>query len=164
VVTARLLEQMGHDVRAVLIGGQLVGDPDGRRRHSAEIESLTPLEVAARLTGDSGYAELAGTDTTRAALVGAAYRHDVLEANRFFADSVENPPVTLIEAPLTLVTAADDPATQGHEGDLHAWRGIARTVRVHELPDGGHHFFRTRPAQTAAVVRAVHDMHQRERV
>ncbi|MEW2615780.1 amino acid adenylation domain-containing protein [Streptomyces sp. NPDC047880] len=164
VVTARLLEQMGHDVRAVLIGAQLVGAPDVRRRSSAEIEALTPLEVAARLSGDSGYAELAGTDTTRAALVGAAYRHDVLEANTFFADAVENPPLALIEAPLTLVIAADDPATQGHEGDLPAWRGIARTVQVRELPDGGHHFFRTRPAQTAAVVRAVHDMHQRERV
>ncbi|MFJ5891729.1 amino acid adenylation domain-containing protein [Streptomyces californicus] len=164
VATARLLERAGHDVRAVLIGGQLVGSPDARRRHSAELEALTPLEVAARLNGDSGYAELAGTDTTRAALVGAAYRHDVLEANAFFADAVENPPVALIEAPTVLVTAADDPATRGHEGDLAAWRGIARTVEVRELPEGGHHFFRTRPAQTAAVVRAVHDLHQRERV
>ncbi len=164
VVTARLLEQTGQDLRAVLIGGQLVGAPDARRRFSAELEALTPLEVAARLGGDHGYAELAGTDTTRAALVGAAYRHDVLEANTFFADVVENPSAALIEAPLTLVTAADDPATQGHEDDLHAWRGIARTVQVRELPEGGHHFFRTRPAQTAAVVRAVHDMHQRERV
>ncbi|MEU2915732.1 amino acid adenylation domain-containing protein [Streptomyces massasporeus] len=164
VATARLLEQTGHDVRAVLIGAQLVGTPDARRRSSAEIEALTPLEIAARLSGDSGYDELAGMDTTRAVLVGAAYRHDVLEANTFFADAGQNPPLTLIEAPLTLVTAADDPATQGHEGDLHAWRGIARTVQVRELPEGGHHFFRTRPAQTAAVVRAVHDMHQRERV
>ncbi|WP_256914744.1 non-ribosomal peptide synthetase [Streptomyces hilarionis] len=164
VTTARLLEQTGHDVRAVLIGGQLVGSPDVRRGHSAEIEALTPLEVAARLSGDGGYADLAGTDTTRAALVGAAYRHDVLEANAFFADAAENPPAVLLEAPLTLVTAADDPATRGHEGALPAWRRIARTVELRELPDGGHHFFRTRPAQTAAVVRAVHDMYRRERV
>ncbi|MFE9252365.1 amino acid adenylation domain-containing protein [Streptomyces sp. NPDC007088] len=164
VVTARLLEQAGHDLRAVLIGGQLVGTPEARRRSSAELKALTPLEVAARLSGDGGYADFAGTDTTRAALVGEAYRHDVMEANTFFADSAENPPVTLIEAPLTLVTAADDSATEGHESELHAWRGFARSVQVRELPEGGHHFFRTRPAQTAAVVRAVHDTHQRERV
>ncbi|MFK0048620.1 amino acid adenylation domain-containing protein [Streptomyces sp. NPDC090741] len=164
VLTARLLEERGHELRAVLIGGQLVGTPEDRRRFSAEIKTMAPLEIAARLSGDSGYTELSGTDTSRAALVGAAYRHDVLEANTFFADAVEHAPATLVAAPLTLVVAADDPATQGHEGGIEAWRRIARSVQVRELPDGGHHFFRTRPAQTAAVVLAVHDMHERERV
>ncbi|WP_438311030.1 non-ribosomal peptide synthetase [Streptomyces sp. HUAS TT3] len=164
VLTARLLEEQGHDLRAVLIGGQLVGTPAARRAFSAELTAMTPLEIAARIGGDNGYTELSGTDTDRAALVGAAYRHDVLAANAFFADAVENPPTTLIAAPLTLVAAADDPATRGHEDGLDAWRLLARTVRVSELPDGGHHFFRTRPAQTAGVVRAVHAMHERERV
>ncbi|MGW6980360.1 non-ribosomal peptide synthetase [Streptomyces sp. NPDC054932] len=162
VLTARLLEEQGHELRAVLIGGQLVGTPGARRAFSAELRAMTPLEIAARIGGDNGYTELAGTDTGRAELVGAAYRHDVLEANAFFADAVENPPTTLVAAPLTLVAAADDPATQGHEESLDAWRLLARTVDVRELPDGGHHFFRTRPAQTAAVVRAVHDMHESE--
>ncbi|MFI5800321.1 amino acid adenylation domain-containing protein [Streptomyces sp. NPDC051677] len=163
VVTARLLEEQGHELRAVLIGGQLVGTPEGRRRFSAGIEALTRLEIAARLSGANGYTELSGTDPERAELVGAAYRHDVLEANAFFSDAVENPPAVLVEAPLTVVVAADDLATQGHGSGLDAWRRIARTVEVRELPDGGHHFFRTRPAQTAAVVRTVHDRLERKR-
>ncbi|MFI2238012.1 amino acid adenylation domain-containing protein [Streptomyces chrestomyceticus] len=163
VLTARLLEEQGHELRAVLIGGQLVGTPEDRRSFSAVIGALTPLEIAARLSGDNGYTELSGTDTARSELVGAAYRHDVLEANAFFADAVENPPATLLAAPLTVVAAADDPATQGYASGLDAWRGLAGTVEVRELPDGGHHFFRTRPAQTADVVRTVHEMSERKR-
>ncbi|MGW2182497.1 non-ribosomal peptide synthetase [Streptomyces sp. NPDC001732] len=164
VLTARLLEEQGHDVRGVLIGAQLVGSPDARRRFCAELRTLTDLEVTRRFAGEAGYTELADADTGRAELVGAAYRHDVLEAGAFFADGAGSAvPATLLKAPLTLVVAADDPATRGHEQDLDAWRRIAGTVGVHELPDGGHHFFRTRPAQAAAAVRDVHRNHERER-
>ncbi|MET3982558.1 amino acid adenylation domain-containing protein [Streptomyces sp. PvR034] len=164
VLTARLLEEQGRGPRAVLIGGQLVGTPEARRASTAALAALTPLEIAARLGGEGGFTALSGADTSRAELVGAAYRHDVREANAFFADAVEHPPAHPLAAPLTLVVAADDSATQGHESDLDAWRVLARAVEVRELPDGGHLFFRTRPAQTAAVVRAVHDTHDRERV
>jgi surfactin synthase thioesterase subunit len=102
-------------------------------------------------------------DDARAALIGAAYRHDVQEATVFFLGVLANAPGHRLDAPLTLVLAADDSATAGYEADLPAWRRLAGTVRVRMLPDGGHYFARTRAARAADEVLAAIEMCDQDR-
>ncbi|MCP3804562.1 amino acid adenylation domain-containing protein [Allokutzneria sp. A3M-2-11 16] len=156
VLTARLLEEQNHDVRQVFVGAQLVGEIGDRESFTATITALSDLEITARLSGDSAYTELGGLDTERAALVGAAYRHDVVVANRFFVAAHEES--TKLATPLTVVVAADDKATEGHGRESGKWPLLAENVEVRELAEGGHYFPRTRPAETAAVIKAVNEL------
>ena len=54
--------------------------------------------------------------------------------------------------PVTVVVAADDPITAGARRRYRDWELLAERVDLHELPDGGHHFVRTRPAEAAQAV------------
>ncbi|MCU7728828.1 amino acid adenylation domain-containing protein [Actinoplanes sp. KI2] len=163
VLAGRLLEEQDADLRAVLVGAQLVGDEAERRRFLATLSELDDREITARLSRAGAYTELGEVDDARAALVGAAYRHDVREATEFFLDVLTGAPVPRLGAPLFLVLAADDPATSGHEADLPAWRRLAGPVRVRVLPDGGHYFPRTRADRAAAEVRAVAQLCNQDR-
>ncbi|MFF9481593.1 amino acid adenylation domain-containing protein [Streptomyces sp. NPDC014733] len=83
----------------------------------------------------------------------AAHRHDSAAAHRYLAAALDQDerPVPLT-APLTLVLADDDPLTCTTGRPHHAWRRFADDVTLHRLPDGGHHFHHTRPAETARAV------------
>ena len=85
----------------------------------------------------------------RAEHVGAAYRNDYVSANRYFAEVLDNPPPERLSAPVTVVVAADDPATAGFRERHGDWELLAEHVELHELSDGGHYFVRTRPTQAA---------------
>ena len=88
----------------------------------------------------------------RAEHLGAAYRHDCVSAHRYFTGVVDTPPAVKLPAPVTVVAAADDPATAGFEHRYREWQIVADHVELHELAGGGHHFLRTRPTEAADVV------------
>ncbi|HEX8518383.1 MAG TPA: alpha/beta fold hydrolase, partial [Pseudonocardia sp.] len=177
VATARALEARGVPVRRVFLAAQLLGDADRRRAAVAELSTLTDADIAARLAADGGYTALAELDAPRAAHVGAAYRHDCTAAHRWFLDRVLDPagtpaggvldpagkpaggvldpgpaPAVRLAAPVTVVVAADDPSTADAARRHAQWRVLADEVDLHELPDGGHYFLRTRPERAAEVV------------
>lgn len=152
VATARALEARGIPVRRVILGAQLLGDADRRRAGLAELSARTDAEIAARLADGGGYTDLGELDAPRAAHVGAAYRHDLVAAHRYFLDLLDTPSVARLTAPVTVVVAADDPST-ADAGRRHGeWRHLADTVELLELADGGHYFLRTRPGQAATAV------------
>ena len=57
-----------------------------------------------------------------------------------------------LSAPVTVVVAADDPITSPFPPRHRDWELLAEHVELHELPDGGHYFVRTRPTQAAQAV------------
>ena len=57
-----------------------------------------------------------------------------------------------LTAPVTMVAAADDPATAGSARRNLDWQLLAEHVDLHELTGGGHYFLRTRPAEAAQAV------------
>jgi surfactin synthase thioesterase subunit len=65
---------------------------------------------------------------------------------------MEAPPAERLAAPVTVVAATDDPSTAGHRHRYEDWQLLADHVTLHELPDGGHYFLRTRPAEAALAV------------
>jgi len=156
VETARRLQQAGTTVPRVFIGAQLLGAAADRRAAAAELVERSNAEISARLSTDGGYTELGELDAERAEHVGAAYRHDCVSAHRYFAEVLENRPAERLAAPVTVVVAADDPATAGFRVRHRDWELLAERVELHELADGGHYFPRTRPAEAGqAVLRSV---------
>jgi amino acid adenylation domain-containing protein len=155
VETATKLQQRGVDVQRVFLGAQLLGDATDRRATITELIGRSSAEIAAGLSADSGYTDLGELDTQRTEHVGAAYRHDCVSANRYFADVLDTPPAVKLSAPVTVVIAADDPTTAEFPHRHHDWQLLAEHVDLHQLADGGHYFLRTRPTEAAqAVLRA----------
>jgi|SRR5436309_5522377 len=104
------------------------------------------------LGAKSGYTELAELDAPRAEHIGAAYRHDCVSANRYLADALDGPPAVRLSTPVTVVVAAADASTAESRRHHRDWEFLAEHVDLHELPDGGHYFVRTRPAEAAMAM------------
>jgi surfactin synthase thioesterase subunit len=152
LATAVKLAEQGVDVRRVFLGAQLPGDPARRRASVTELTGRSNAEIAAALSADGGYTELSELDAQRAGQIGAAYRHDCVSAHRYLADALDRPPAEKLSAPVTVVVAADDPYTADSAVRYRDWEFAAGQVDRHELPDGGHYFLRTRPAEAAQAV------------
>ncbi|CAM5544619.1 hypothetical protein SVIOM342S_03557 [Streptomyces violaceorubidus] len=86
--------------------------------------------------------------------MGRAYRHDVLTANSHLIRIREDPGSYRIDAPVDVVVARDDASTARFAADHGDWKAVSDRVTLHELGQGGHYFIGTRPADTAALVRA----------
>ncbi|MEU9207265.1 amino acid adenylation domain-containing protein [Streptomyces sp. NPDC048415] len=153
--TARKLQEHGVEVTRLFLGAQLLGTAADRRAAISELTSRSNAEIAAQLTADSGYPELAELNAQHAEYIGAAYRHDCVAAHRYFRDALETPPPVRLSAPVSVVVAADDPHTVGHAHRYRDWLLLAEQVDLHELADGGHYFPRTRPAEAAQAVLGV---------
>jgi surfactin synthase thioesterase subunit len=155
IETARVLLERGVEVERVFVGAQVLGDAARRRSAVVELKGRSDADIAGWLSGHTGYTQLGELDGQRAEHVGAAYRHDILSAHGWFVDALEAPPPVRLSAPVTVVVAADDPATAGFESGHRDWRRVAAHVDLHELHDGGHYFLRTRPTEAAhAILRA----------
>ncbi|MCB5911888.1 non-ribosomal peptide synthetase [Streptomyces pinistramenti] len=152
VATARLLHARQVPVQRVFIGAQLLGEAAGRRAAADALAARSAAEIGAELVADGDGPARGAQDARRAAHTGAAYRHDCVAAHHYFADILDHPPTPKLTAPLTLVIADDDPITAGPGEPHHDWRRLAAHVDLHRLPDGGHHFPRTRPAAAAQAV------------
>jgi pimeloyl-ACP methyl ester carboxylesterase len=136
----------------VFVAAQLLGDPAERRTSITKLTRRSNADIVTDLSADSGYTELGELDAQRAEHVAAAYRHDCLSAYSYFADVLESPPVTKLSAPITVVVAADDPITSTFQRRHRDWELLAEHVELHEIPDGGHYFVRTKPTQAAQAV------------
>jgi surfactin synthase thioesterase subunit len=150
--TAKRLQDMGVEVQRVFLAAQLLGDAAERRASISELTRRSNAEIVTDLSADTGYTELGELDAERAEHVAAAYRHDYLTAQSYFADALEGPPVRKLSAPVTVVVAADDQITAGFQARHRDWELLAEHVDLHELSDGGHYFVRTNPAQSAQSV------------
>jgi amino acid adenylation domain-containing protein len=152
VEAARRLEARGVYVQRVFVAAQVLGDVGERRSAIAQLTERGDGEIVAEMRADGGYAELAELDAGRAEHVGAAYRHDYVAAHRYFADVLDAPPDVKLSAPVTVVGAADDGYTADFAQRYGDWRLLAEHVDMYEIPDGGHYFLRTRPAEAAQAV------------
>jgi amino acid adenylation domain-containing protein len=152
LATAMRLAEHGVTVERVFLGAQLPGDAAGRRASVTELTTRSNAEIAAALSTDGGYTELAELDAQRAGQIGAAYRHDCVSAHGYLADALDRPPAVKLPAPVTVVVAGDDPYTADSAVRYHDWRFLADRVDLHELAGGGHYFLRTRPADAAQAV------------
>jgi surfactin synthase thioesterase subunit len=157
LAAATALERRGVHVERIFVGSQLIGDPSSRRAAVAELQASDNAAILDRLGREGGSADLAALDADRAEQLAEAYRHDGLAACRYFLAALQRPGAGRVSAPVIVVVAADDPATAGFASRYRKWLVLAEQVELYALADGGHHFPRTRPTETAkAVLRAAH--------
>jgi amino acid adenylation domain-containing protein len=154
VAVARLLEDAGRPPERVYLGAMLLDDPDTLHAEIAELSTMDNRDITARLHQDSAYIELDLLKSERAELVGRAYRHDVCSTNRYLAEAPAGPGPGRLRTPVTVVVAADDPTTDRFAERYRDWEQVASTVTLHTLPEGGHYFVRSRPADVAVFVAA----------
>ncbi|GAA3348508.1 hypothetical protein GCM10020358_67230 [Amorphoplanes nipponensis] len=164
LATARLLEQAGTPAERVFVGALLVESAGELRRESAAAEAADNATLLARLREDSAYVELDGLQPERVDVVGSAYRHDVVTANRHLLGMLAEPDRHRVGTPVHVVAAADDPSTPGYETRYADWKLITDRVELHEIADGGHYFAGSRPEAAAELVRAACAVQQPARV
>ena len=123
--------------------------PPRRRRR---LTGRSNAEIAARLAADGGYTELGELDAQRAEHIGAAYRHDCVAAHRYFADALDAPPAGSCPCRSPWSSPPTTRARPAFPRRYRDWQLLAEHVDLHELPDGGHYFLRTRPAEAAQAV------------
>ena len=139
----------------IFLGAQLIGDAATRRAAAIHLTAQSNADIAAALIAKGAPTALGDLDAQGAERVGAAYRHDCVTAHRYLVDALKAPPSPRLSAPLTVVVAADDPITADHVNRHSAWRHLAEHVDLHVVPDGGHYFIHTRPAEAAQAVQAI---------
>ncbi|HEY7176535.1 MAG TPA: alpha/beta fold hydrolase [Micromonosporaceae bacterium] len=152
IETARRLQARGTDVQRVFVAAQLLGHADERRSAGVQLAERGDAEIVAQLRTDGGYVELGELDADRAEHVGAAYRHDCAAAHHYFVGLLETSLDTKLSATITVVAAADDEYTDEFPQRYLDWRLLAENVEMYEIPDGGHYFLRTRPAEAAQSI------------
>ncbi len=148
---ARKLEERGTGVHHVFVSAQLPGDAASRSTAIAELAERSNADIAVELRGEA-YTEFGKLDRQRAEQVGAAYRHDCMSAHSYFAGALHSPPKVRLSAPVTVIVAADDPVTAEAPGRYSEWQLLAEHVELHQIPDGGHYFLRTRPRMAAQAI------------
>jgi surfactin synthase thioesterase subunit len=152
--TARLLQEAGRPVERVFVGALLLEDTEALRAEMADVSDADTRDLLNRLRADNAYVELDELKPERADVVGRAYRHDVLTANSHLIRIREDSGSHRIDAPVDVVVARDDASTARIDERHGDWKLVSDRVTLHELGQGGHYFVSTRPADTAALVRA----------
>ncbi|WP_103341281.1 non-ribosomal peptide synthetase [Amycolatopsis sp. CA-126428] len=150
IEVSRLLRDRGRAPAHLFLAAKLLPQPAEIRETLANAEVLSFDDVRGLLaewTGSDSYGDL-GPEFEQ--LLTRAFRHDSLTANGFLL-AADAPP---LDVPATVVVAADDPVTEGFAENHVEWGRRVAGAGLHVLPDGGHYFTRTRPADIAALVAA----------
>ncbi|MFJ8630141.1 amino acid adenylation domain-containing protein [Streptomyces sp. NPDC093568] len=152
--TARLLQEAGRPAERVFVGALLLEDTEALRAETMDVSRADNRTLLSRLRADNAYVELDELKPERADVVGRAYRHDVRTANSHLIRIREDSESHRIDAPVDVVVAHDDASTARFAEGYGDWKAVSDRVALHELEQGGHYFVSTRPADTAALVRA----------
>jgi amino acid adenylation domain-containing protein len=152
IEVARLLTEAGSGPSHVFLAGSMLGTVESIADELADLRSRTQSQVLDDLRRLHGFVDLGEMRDERAAVAARAYRHDVQEAADLFLQVLRDPQPYALSCPVTVVAAADDPATSPALVRAARWHDIAPLARTHVLDDGGPEFVRTRSAASASVV------------
>ncbi|GLV84813.1 amino acid adenylation protein [Streptomyces lavendulae subsp. lavendulae] len=152
IEAARQLHALSGDLRHVFLAAQLLGAADERAKVAEWAGGLDDAAASDALLAEFGAVGEAPIGAEAARRAAAAYRHDVATASRYLADVLGEPPAPPLPVAASVVVALDDPGTAGATTAHRDWERLVSPVALRELPDGGHHFLHTRPAEAAAIV------------
>jgi len=150
VEIARQLEQQGHEVSFVTLGGafappvwlKYVPWSDPWRWHSdAALQRMIRAWGGASALNESALERLLRD-----------FRRDSRLAMQHAKRNVR----IEVRAPIVSVLSLDDPLTRGKEARYRSWQRCARVVHGVLLADGGHYFVGSRPAEVAEVILDTH--------
>ena len=178
VEMVRRLESAGRKVERLFVGGSLPyyrPGPVGRavQRGLGALASRRILPVSditvgstARDTPAANRAEMrylrsiggfaSDIDADVLAFVMRAFRHDVAEGGRYFADywspGTTTPPLA---TPITFIAGTDDPLTLLWDRQAKQWQRFSRSVNLAAVPGGKHYFVQHQPDSLAMIIERV---------
>ncbi|GAA0675630.1 hypothetical protein GCM10010193_30800 [Kitasatospora atroaurantiaca] len=152
VEAARQLEQDDRDLRHLVIGGKLLNPADETQEQIDLLHGMSDQDIVDWLIERTGYSIDDGLDLSRAKAIATLFRHDVESSHRYLLAVRAEQDRPALRAPLSFVAAADDSTTAEYPRIHTEWKLVAPDLRLHELPDGGHYFIRTRAAEAARIV------------
>ncbi|MFJ3696180.1 amino acid adenylation domain-containing protein [Streptomyces sp. NPDC090052] len=108
-------------------------------------------------------------DDETIAFVMRAFRHDVTEGGRYFADvwtrgtepwlSEPAEPPTPLSAPITFIAGTADPMTAGYGRGVRLWDRFSSSVDLAVIPEGSHYFLQDQAEALAGVIEKSLDAH-----
>jgi amino acid adenylation domain-containing protein/non-ribosomal peptide synthase protein (TIGR01720 family) len=160
VALALELEARGRELAAVYIGGSF---PSSRLPGRVS-RLLGRVLKTGSLVGDRTYYHLLKAlggfrgmlGEEELAQVMRMLRHDVREAEDFYARAYAAPPERRLRAPLISVVAERDPTTELHEERYLEWLHFGGSVALVVLPGSDHYFLNSQARQLAAITTTVH--------
>ncbi|WP_199791007.1 MULTISPECIES: non-ribosomal peptide synthetase [unclassified Streptomyces] len=101
-------------------------------------------------------------DDETIAFVMRAFRHDVTEGGRYFADvwtrgtepwlSEPAEPLTPLSTPITFIAGTADPMTTGYGRGVRLWDRFSTSVDLAVIPEGSHYFLQDQAEALAGVI------------
>lgn len=108
-------------------------------------------------------------DDETIAFVMRAFRHDVTEGGRYFADvwtrgtepwlSEPAEPPTPLSTPITFIAGTADPMTSGYGRGVRLWDRFSSSVDLAVIPEGSHYFLQDQAEALAGVIEKSLDAH-----
>lgn len=108
-------------------------------------------------------------DDETIAFVMRAFRHDVTEGGRYFADvwtrgtepwlSEPAEPPTPLSTPITFIAGTADPMTAGYGRGVRLWDRFSSSVDLAVIPAGSHYFLQDQAEALAGVIEKSLDAH-----
>ena len=108
-------------------------------------------------------------DDETIAFVMRAFRHDVTEGGRYFAEvwtrgtepwlSEPAEPPTPLSTPITFIAGTADPMTSGYGRGVRLWDRFSSSVDLAVIPEGSHYFLQDQAEALAGVIEKSLDAH-----
>ncbi|MET8229838.1 amino acid adenylation domain-containing protein [Micromonospora sp. NPDC005298] len=152
LATALALQRRGRPAGRLVLIGKVLGEYD-RTGQADDVLPLSDDEAVDWLVGHTGFAWADVLDESDRREMAVALRMDLVASRAYLAEALREPAAHRLDAPTTVLLAADDPVTAGHTDRAADWRELIADVQIVELDHGGHYLQATRPDAVAAAAR-----------
>ncbi|MGI8625079.1 MAG: MFS transporter, partial [Geodermatophilaceae bacterium] len=158
VALAQQLEARGREVTSVFLGASFPSTRLPGRLFRAMGKVFKPAGLIGNRTyyhllkAIGGFTESLSNDELQNIM--RVLRHDVSEAEKFFAGSYADPPPQRLRAPIVSIVVERDPTTEFHEERYREWLHFSESVALMVLPGSDHYFINSRAMQLAGILTA----------
>lgn len=150
VRTASILQEDSEGITHLFIGGKLLYPEKDTLDGVAEVRAMSDDDAIRWLADATGLDVAANAGPDAAAYIARVFRHDAATHNHWLAEIAAGR-VPRLNAPLTVVLAADDPLTKTGP-DPSRWSVLSDRLAVTSIPVGGHYFCEAAPDAVAAII------------
>ncbi|MDV9178667.1 hypothetical protein R6V09_52170, partial [Streptomyces sp. W16] len=147
------LRRRGLPPAHLLVVAKVLNSRDPRAYSRDELAGLSDDEVIDRLTAHTGIPGADALSPAQRQDLAGSFRYDTQVAGQLYSRALADPHGHTLGCPVTVVLAADDPVTRGHEQHAGNWGLFATALHVTAADSGGHHLNTTRPEFLAECAR-----------
>jgi amino acid adenylation domain-containing protein len=145
----------GVDLRHVFIAAKLLPDPAEIAETLQNARDLSFADIRLLYREWAGADDLTNVGAAFEDFLVSVFRHDSLQSNGFLLSRLQQGRPCAVDVPVTLVLAANDPATDRYDPAVNSWAPLVPALSTQVLSGGGHYFLRSNADEAARVVQTV---------